>query len=92
MKRNAFVSTYRAALSRIGTLLMVLAAMLPIAARSQDVVINEIMAANATIAPLTSSTNYQPDYVELYNRTASPINLNAGGWAISDKRDRKSVV
>src|SRR5688572_13943087 len=87
---NAFVSAHRAALSRIGTLLALLAVMLPGIARSQDIVINEIMASNASVAPVSTNSTYFPDYVELYNRTANSIDLNAGGWAISDKREPKA--
>lgn len=50
------------------------------AALAQAVVINEFMAANRTSA--LDDDNHAPDWIELYNTTASPINLN--NWALSD--------
>ena len=54
-----------------------LAACLPSVARSQ-IFLNEILANNQSIAPLTNFPNYFPDYVELYNTSTSNINLAAG--------------
>ena len=57
----------------------------PLPGRTQ-VVINEIMAANLSIAPLAALTNYFPDYVEIYNTTPAAIDLHAGQWTRSNKR------
>jgi hypothetical protein len=51
------------------------------AAQSQ-VVINEVLADNSTIAPLPAFRDYFPDYIELYNTTGVPVDL--GGWRIGD--------
>ena len=70
---------------------------LPVTGRAAAVVINEILASNATIAPLTNYPDYFPDYVELYNSTPNNIPLGptnsgpSGNWILSTK-DRKSVV
>ena len=65
-------------------LIVVLALVWASAARSQ-VVINEVLANNVSNAPFAAFPAYFPDYVELYNTTASDINL-AAGWSLSTKR------
>ena len=62
-----------------------LAALLPSLARGQ-IVLNEILASNQSIAPLANFPNYFPDYVELYNTTTSDIDLAAGQWSLSPKK------
>src|SRR5215207_11591700 len=49
-----------------------------------QIVINEILANNSTIAPLANNPDYFPDYVELYNNSDAPINLGTSGWRIGD--------
>ena len=90
MNRNAVLSACGAGRFSNAIMLALLALMLPLMVKSQDVVINEIMASNASIAPRTNNPNYQPDYIELYNRTANEIDLGAGNWAVSDKRNPES--
>jgi hypothetical protein len=51
------------------------------AARAQ-VVINEIMADNRSIAPLDRYPDYFSDYLELYNTSANDVSL--AGWTLTD--------
>ena len=65
----------------------------PVTGRAAAVVINEILASNATIAPLTNYPDYFPDYVELYNSTPNNIPLGptnsgpSGNWILSTKKN-----
>ena len=56
---------------------------LPLAGRAQ-VIINEIMAANVSTAPLEEDSTYFPDYIELYNTGTTDIDLGAEGWTLTD--------
>ena len=67
--------------------LTVLTLLLPALVRGQEIVINEVMADNQSIAPLLDFPDYFPDYVELYNRSARDINLAAEGWSLSTKKN-----
>jgi len=66
-----------------------LSLLLPRPGRGASVIINEVLAANQTIAPLAAFPDYFPDYAELYNGTDTPINLGAG-WSLSVKRHPKT--
>ncbi len=70
----------------LSVVIMITLLLSPVAGRSAEIVINEIMAANSSVAPLTALPDYFPDYVELYNTTSTNIDLNAGGWTLSNKR------
>src|SRR5215510_5401460 len=77
-------------LGRAGGILSLLwlSVVLPSAVRGQEkeVVINEVLASNHSIAPLAELPDYFPDYVELYNATANDIDLGFQGWSLSTKR------
>jgi hypothetical protein len=66
---------------------MGLALLIPVIGSSQ-IVINEVMADNdsAFAAFPDLDPDYFPDYVELYNTSASDIDLGAGVWSLSTKR------
>ena len=68
------------------SLFVLIALLVPGLARSQEIVINEIMARNSTNAPLVNFPEYFPDYIELYNTTAGDIDLAAGQWTLSNKK------
>jgi hypothetical protein len=57
----------------------------PLTARSQEIIINEVMASNQSTAPLADYTDYYPDFIELYNNSGREIDLVAEQWAISTK-------
>jgi hypothetical protein len=61
--------------------------LLPFSGRSQEIVINEVMASNQSTAPLAGEdyTEYFPDFVELYNNSGREIDLVAEQWAISTR-------
>ena len=84
---NASVNAPKTTLPAGGRLIwsMALAILLPGVAHGQ-IVLNEILADNQAIAPLTNFPNYFPDYVELYNTTSSDIDLAAGRWSLSTKK------
>ncbi len=63
------------------TALLMLAAAGPAQAQ---IVINEILANNKTIAASPDNPDYFPDYVELYNNSDVPVDLGANGWRIGD--------
>lgn len=65
--------------------LVALTLLVPAAARSQDIIINEILAGNNTTAPLVEFPEYFPDYVELYNNSSRDIDLGLEGWSITDE-------
>src|SRR5882672_6078258 len=62
-----------------------LALLLPSIGRAGEIVINEVMASNSSIAPLADQPEYFPDFVELYNASGREIDLVAERWAISTK-------
>ena len=64
--------------------LAALALLVPAAGRSQDIIINEVLAGNNTTAPLVEFPDYFPDYVELYNNSSRDIDLGLEGWSITD--------
>ncbi|MEY2408752.1 MAG: hypothetical protein QOF48_1422, partial [Verrucomicrobiota bacterium] len=72
---------YRCAGLTLVALLLILA---PRTGRSQEIIVNEVLAGNTTIAPLFEYPDYFPDYVELYNAAARDIDLGAEGWSITD--------
>ena len=92
MKRNGFLS--RATRGWFFSLLS-LSLFAPAIVRSEvntnDIIINEVLAINNTIAPLAAFPDFFPDYVELYNPTASDIDLGALGYALSTKRNPSPV-
>lgn len=51
---------------------------------AQSVVINEVMPANAST--IADGDGDFPDWLEIYNAGAQPVNLN--GWALSDEADQ----
>lgn len=53
---------------------------------ASDVVINEIMASNATCLPAEDGQYY--DYIELYNQSADAVDLS--GWYLSDGREENT--
>ena len=59
--------------------------LLPFTGRGADIVINEVMASNSSIAPLADQPDYFPDFVELYNNSGREIDLVTERWAISTK-------
>jgi hypothetical protein len=65
---------------------LALACLAPPAGLGAEIVINEIMANNTSVAPLDDFPEYTPDYVELYNTTSSRIDLAAGQWTLSNKK------
>ena len=58
-----------------------------------DIVINEVLASNSKHAPLAAYPDYFPDYIEIYNSTASDIRLGptnagpSGNWILSTKKN-----
>ena len=86
---NRLLSPARA----LSAILLGLCLSMPLAGRAAAIVINEILASNATIAPLTNSPDYFPDYVELYNSTPNIIPLGptnsgpSGNWILSIKKN-----
>lgn len=52
-----------------------------------DVVLNEVMADNLTTV---TNAGTVPDWVELHNRSASPVSLN--GWSLTDDSDPRQFV
>jgi len=51
---------------------------------TQEIIINEIHAANTTNAPLAEIPDYYPDYAELYNNSGRDIDLGAEGYEFTD--------
>lgn len=65
-------------------LLGALAFLLPGAGRAQEIIINEMCAANSNTVVLAEYPEYFPDYVELYNNSGRDIDLGLEGWSITD--------
>jgi hypothetical protein len=68
-------------------LVLALAALLPRSGTAAEILINEIMAANQSIAPLPNAPDYFPDYVELYNASGRDIDLVAEAWSLTNKKN-----
>ncbi|HEY6563266.1 MAG TPA: hypothetical protein VIY86_02110, partial [Pirellulaceae bacterium] len=70
-----------------GGILSILSALLlfPFIGSAGEIVINEVMASNASTTPLEDQTDYFPDYVELYNNSGREIDLVTERWAFSTK-------
>lgn len=85
MKHSGFLSRAgRGPLSLVLTCLL-LASALPGRA---EIIINEVMAINNTIAPLTEFPDYFPDYLELYNdSTTEDVDLGLAGYGLTTKRN-----
>lgn len=71
----------------LSLLLLGLCLLMPLAGPAADIVINEVLASNTTNAPLAGFPDYTPDYVELYNTTSNDIDLAAGQWTLSRKKN-----
>ncbi|MFM1768005.1 MAG: hypothetical protein RJA22_534 [Verrucomicrobiota bacterium] len=56
---------------------------LPLAGRAQ-ILINEVLAANQSTAPLVDIPDYFPDYIELYNFSTNDIDLGLEGYCLTD--------
>jgi len=67
----------------VGALLSLFLAANVVPAQTQSVVINEFLASNGTI--LADEDGDYEDWIELYNPTAEPINLD--GYTLTDKPD-----
>ncbi len=84
-RSSSLVRTWRGFSRSLFTIVLTLLALRPVASRAADVVINEVMARNATNAPFLQIPDYTPDYVELYNTSTNDIDLGAGQWSLSTK-------
>lgn len=80
--------------ARIGLGILAVWMILPLTGRTQEVVINEILTANTSaFVPFPEEEggqDYTPDYVELKNLTAGPIDLGAGPWKLASLKDAET--
>jgi len=83
LKRYGFVSPGGQVWTSFAAALVLL---LPAVVRGQEIIINEILADNQSIAPLVDFPDYFPDYVELYNASSRDIDLATENWSLSTKK------
>ncbi len=68
----------------VGCWAVALCCLLVVSPARAQIVINEVLANNKTVAASLDNPDYFPDYVELYNTSGASVDLGAGGWRLGD--------